>query len=650
MPVQRLPLDRRPAPIVPAHTPGWSSMLTLATSVVAIAGLYFGRSVLIPITLSVLLSFLLAPLVEVLHRIRVPNFIAATLAVALALGVVLATGGLIGSQVAELAGQVPRYASTIETKIETAQQFAASRFDAIVSRIGHPFHFDQPQQHASDGTAAPSHGNAEPKPIPVEVHQPASDAMQIAKQIVEPLIDPLAALAIVFVVSTFILAQRDDLRDRIIRLFGAADLHRTTIAMDETARRLSRYFLAQLAINLSFGAIIGTVLYFIGLPSPVLWGIIAMLLRFLPYIGSPLAAVVPVLLAAAVSPGWGTVVWTVALFAGLEPIMGQVVEPLVYGRSTGMSPFAVVVAAIFWTWLWGPIGLVLSTPLTLCFMVLGRHIERLEFLDILLGDRPPLRPDESFYQRMLAGDPDEAREQAEQFLKEGSLSEYYDQVAVPGLQRATIDASRGALPAPQVERVLGSAYALIEDLVDEAKPDESAAEAWQVERDVVLCIAGRGPLDEAAARMLCQLLGERGIAAHAVAHRAVSRIELPTLEARNAPMVCLCYLDLEGGVSHVRYLLRRLRRVLPDLPIMVGLWPAGASALQDERMRTAVGADQYVASLQEAVEACVGMIKRAEATAAPLARIEVEPETQPPPEPRPTLRPHEQPQPQPQLP
>jgi hypothetical protein len=436
--------------------------------------------------------------------------------------------------------------------------------------------------------------------------------MQIAKQIVEPLIDPLAALAIVFVVSTFILAQRDDLRDRIIRLFGAADLHRTTVAMDETARRLSRYFLAQLAINLSFGVIIALILYFLALPSPLLWGIIAMLLRFLPYIGSPLAAVMPVLLAAATSPSWTLAIATAALFAVLEAIMGQVVEPLVYGRSTGMSALAVVVAAIFWTWLWGPIGLILSTPLTLCFMVLGRHVERLEFLDILLGDRPALRPEESFYQRMLAGDPDDAREQAEQFLKDDSLVVYYDQVAVPGLQRATADALRGALAGEQVERVLESAFALIEDLVDEAQPDAPSTESWQADRGTVLCIAGRGPMDEAAARMLAQLLGERGIAARVVPHRAVSRSELAALQLRDTAMLCLCYLDLEGGVSHVRYLLRRLRRILPDLPILVGLWPAGALPMQDERMRAAIGADQYVASMHEAVQACLGVVQQAE--------------------------------------
>jgi len=598
-------LQRRPAPIPAAQTPGTSGLLLLATSVVIVAGLYLGRSVLIPITLAILLSFLLAPLVEALERIRVPNALAALLAVVLALGVIVGIGGLIGSQVADLAGQVPQYASTIEIKVTAVQNFISSRFDAVMRDIAHPFGI-APARHAAAGApASQAPAGTGPQPVPVEVHAPPTGALTIAQKIVEPLIDPLASLAIVFIVSTFILAQREDLRDRVIRLFGASDLHRTTIAMDETARRLSRYFLAQLAINVSFGTVIGTALYFIGLPTPMLWGIIAMLLRFLPYIGSPLAALLPTLLAAATSPGWTEVACTVALFGGLEAITGQVIEPLVYGRSTGLSPIAVVVAAIFWTWIWGPIGLILSTPLTLCVMILGRHVERLEFLDILLGDRPALQPDESFYQRMLAGDPDEAREQAEAFLREGSLARYYDEVAVPGLQRAAIDAGRGALAGEQLERVRESAFALIEDLVDEADLASAAADAWPADRGFVLCIAGRGPMDEAAARMLAQLLGERGIGARVVPHRAVSRAEVASLPARNVAVQCLCYLDLGGGISHVRYSLRRLRHAVPDRPILVGLWPADAPVIQDERTRAAIGADRYVRTLQEAVDACL---------------------------------------------
>jgi predicted PurR-regulated permease PerM len=199
-----------------------------------------------------------------------------------------------------------------------------------------------------------------------------------------PVLHPLATLAIVFVVAVFILIQRDDLRDRIVRLFGTRDLHRTTLAMDDAARRLSRYFLVQLGINACFGLVVAIGLYFIGLPSPLLWGTIAALMRFVPYIGSYVAAGAPILLAAAVEPGWSKALWVGALFLVTEPIIGQLVEPMLYGRSTGLSPLSVVISAIFWGWLWGPVGLIISTPLTLCFVVLGRHVEQFEFLNVLL--------------------------------------------------------------------------------------------------------------------------------------------------------------------------------------------------------------------------------------------------------------------------
>ncbi|MFC7610555.1 AI-2E family transporter [Teichococcus aestuarii] len=234
------------------------------------------------------------------------------------------------------------------------------------------------------------------------------------------------------VVTVFILVQREDLRDRLIRLFGSTDLHRTTVAMDDAAYRLSRFFLAQLSINLGFGAVIAAGLLLIGVPSPLLWGLLAALLRFVPYVGAVLGAVLPIGVAAAVDPGWSMALWTAVLFLAIEPLIAHVVEPLAYGHSTGMSPVSVVVAAIFWSWIWGPIGLIIATPLTLCLVVLGRHVDRLEFLDVLLGDRPALTPVENFYQRALAGDPDEVQEQAELLLRERSLCSYYDEVALKG--------------------------------------------------------------------------------------------------------------------------------------------------------------------------------------------------------------------------
>ena len=309
---------------------------------------------------------------------------------------------------------------------------------------------------------------------------------------------------------------------------------------------------------------------------------------------------------------------------------------MLYGRSTGLSPFSVVVAATFWTWLWGPIGLILSTPLTLCLVVLGRHVERLEFLDVLLGDRPALTPVESFYQRMLAGDPDEAQDQAELLLKTRPLSTYYDEVALKGLQLAANDAARSVLSPGQIERVREASFDLIEELAEHADrdPNPEAMEAEvavpsRAEQDVptqpalrddiaaaplpavwrgaapVLCIAGRGPLDEPVAAMLAQLLGKHGLGARVVPHDAVSRSTIGRLEVEGVAMLCISYLHLEGSLSHLRYLIRRLRQRVPGVPVMVGLWPAEAEVLRDDRLRCALGAEYYASSLREAVEACL---------------------------------------------
>ena len=270
---------------------------------------------------------------------------------------------------------------------------------------------------------------------------------------ISPLLHPLATTGIIIIFVIFILLQREDLRNRLIRLAGSHDLQRTTAALDDAAARLSRLFLIQLLLNGTFGIVIGIGLWIIGTPSAMLWGILAAVLRFVPYIGAVIAAAFPLALAVAVDPGWSMLLWTLALFLVVEPVVGQVVEPMVYGHSTGLSPVAVVVSATFWTALWGPIGLVLATPLTVCLVVLGRHVDRLEFLDVMFGDRPALSPPEIFYQRMLADDPTEAAEKAEEFLKERSLSSYYDEVALKGLQLAQADAERGALDQERLTKI-----------------------------------------------------------------------------------------------------------------------------------------------------------------------------------------------------
>src|SRR4051812_45389171 len=422
-------------------------------AVIIVAVLYMGREVFVPVALAILLSFVLAPPVNFLQRMRVPRGIAVVGVVLFAFAIIFGLGSLIAAQLNRLAGDLPRYQTTIEGKIQSVRGVAGGtstleRAAGMLQDLGKEL--DKPKA----GTPADLPSNPKPvTPVPVEVHQPDPSALESLRSLIAPLVSPLATTGIIVIFVIFIPLQREDLRNRLIRLAGSHDLQRTTAALDDAASRLSRLFLIQLLLNGSFGVIIGLGLWLIGVPSAILWGILAAILRFVPYIGAAIAAAFPLALAVAVDPTWTMLLWTVALFVVVEPVVGHVLEPMVYGHSTGLSPVAVVASATFWTALWGPIGLVLATPLTVCLVVLGRHVERLEFLDVMFGDRPALSPPEIFYQRMLAGDPTEASAKAEEFLKERSLSSYYDEVALRGLQLAQADAERGALDPDRLAKI-----------------------------------------------------------------------------------------------------------------------------------------------------------------------------------------------------
>ncbi len=614
---QREPADTEVAQATPAEGADLASLLGLAVGVVVVAALYLARDVLVPIMLAVLLSFVLAPIVSVLRRTQMPRPLAVIIAVLLALGVIAALASVIGSQVSSLVSNVPTYAAAVQTKIARLRDTTVGRLPAAIDRLERQLDrvsaspVPPPRRGAAVGSAT--------RPMQVEVRAPPQTPLQAVRSILGPVVGPLETTLIVLIVAIFILLQREDLRDRMIRLFGSKDLHRTTTAMDDAAGRLSRYFLAQLALNAGFGTAIATGLFLLDVPSPLLWGILAGLLRFVPYIGAFLAAIPPVVLAAATGPDWTVAIGVVLLFVIGESIWGYVIEPLVYGHSTGLSPAAVIIAAIFWTWLWGPVGLVLSTPLTLLLVVLGRHFDRLEFLDVLLGDRPALSPVETFYQRLLAGHHDDVLEQAELMLDDRPLTAYYDDVAVPGLRIAARDAARGVLRDGKLTRVRKLASALLADLAEhtdgvasvdgcavqltpaEPRPAKARRGAARVPppaapAGTILCIAGRGPFDGSAAAMLAQLLSRRGVDVRTVEHAAASRERVDELSLDGIKLVCVCALDTAGVPPWLRYMLRRLRARSGDTPILVMFWPGS-----DPQEREAVAADLYAASLAEAV-------------------------------------------------
>jgi predicted PurR-regulated permease PerM len=606
----------------------------MAVTVVVIAALYFGREVFVPLALAILLSFVLGPVVLKLRRLNLGRIPAVIVTVLLAFVVIFALGGVIANQATTLAENLTRYQYNIAEKIDALRgmttegeggilQRAANALGNLRNEIVKSPPAPPPATIPSTAPAAPS--PPPPKPLLVEVHQPDPGPLQIIQKVVGPLLGPLATSAIVIVFVIFFLSQREDLRDRFIRLAGYRDLRRTTEALDDATRRLSRYLLTQLAINAGFGVVIGFGLWIIGVPNPVLWGVFGMLLRFVPYIGAILAALFPAALAIAVAPGWSMLVWTVLLFAVIEPFTGSVVEPWLYGRHTGISAVAIIVAAAFWTWLWGPVGLLLSTPLTVCLVVVGRHVDQLKFLDILLGDRPALAPEEGFYQRVLAGDPDEAALQAEALLKSRPLSAYYDEVAMKGLALAQLDMNRGGLDHDRRVQIKEAVDAVIDNLSDYPDsvpppqggkvPEQGAAApsdeprvspAWR--DNAVLCVAGRGSLDEATAAMLAQLLNKHGIGASITPAAAASVANLHRLDTAGVKLAFLCYLE-PGGYSNARYLVRRLRRRLPHAKIVIGFWNLAGGDEVREEARAATGADVVVTSLREAVEHALVLAK-----------------------------------------
>ena len=601
--------------LLPARRPSGfvgvsSSLTTVLMAVVVVSALYFGREVLVPIALAVLMSFVLAPLVRLLQRWFVPRIVAVAIVVLIAFGAVFSLGSLMVSQVNQLAGDLPRYQSTLREKIHSLRAAAAATgtlerasevLQDLSSELDKPNRTTTPRLGADSTTVA--------KPIPVEVRQPDPGALQTLVALISPLIHPLATTGIVVIFVIFILMQMQDLRNRLVRLAGSQDLQRTTAAIDDAGQRLSRLFLTQLGLNAGFGLVIGTGLWLIGVPSAALWGMLACVLRFVPYIGAAISAILPLILAAAVGPDWTLVLWTAALFLVVEPLVGHVLEPILFSHGTGLSPVAVIASATFWTWLWGPIGLILATPLTICVVVLGRYVDRLKFLDVMFGDEPALTPAELVYQRMLARDPVEAAEQARNFLKQKPLLAYYDEVLVPGLRLAQADAERGLLDDERTLRIRDAVAEIIDDLsthedkVEPAAPDEPASEEegplakineteeslkkdatnlpeqWRT-RQPVLCIPGLGLLDEAVALMVAQLIERDGIGARVEQADALSVSRIFSLDTKDVALVCLCYVE-SATSAQVRYALRRLRRKAPDAFILVTM--LGASNATDAR-------------------------------------------------------------------
>ncbi|WP_233888536.1 AI-2E family transporter [Paraburkholderia flagellata] len=605
------------AKVAPADSPNVRQLTSLITAVVVVGALDIGREVLIPITLAVLLSFLLAPLVELLRRIRLGRVPSVVIAVAIALAAMGGTGSLIGAQVAQLAGELPQYQVAIEQKIERVQEATIGRADELLGRASKLLNRGVPPR---EGSAARTSGLPKPfdgAPTPVAIQKSPTSSISLVPQFLSSVASPVVTAGIVLVVTIFVLLQREDLRDRLIRLFGSRDLHRTTTAMDEAASRLSRYFLAQFGVNLGVGLVVALGLVIIGVPGAVLFGVLTALLRFVPYVGTWIGALLALSLAAT-GPDWSMLLWTVALFGVTDLVASQVIEPVLYGHHSGLSPVAVIVAAIFWSWIWGPLGLVLSTPLTLCLVILGRHVEKLAFFEVLLGDRPPLAASANFYQRILADDPDEALKQAEQLMAEMSLVDYYDTVMLEGLQLAHADMMRGVILPEQLGRIKEALADLIDEFedIDEAvnpslaahvnqpvsrmpamhpeSPTTTASFGIQTSRDAnVLCIAGRGGLDDIVAIATIQLLGREGIPARQSTYAQFSRQRSEEVDLSATTAILVVSLDARESTAYLRVLLRRLHQRAPEATLVLGFTSDTAQDTSEQRAGVAMAASSF---------------------------------------------------------
>jgi predicted PurR-regulated permease PerM len=598
-----------------------SRLLTLIAIVVVIVGLYFGRQVLIPLALAVVLAFLLTPVVGWVEKCRVGRVPAVLFVLVLAFSLVSSLGWIVTGQLMDIVDQFPSYKSNIHAKIQELRVPDGNRLKNASNTVTELSNeLSAASESAVDKKAAKTAGS---RPIPVQMTQAPSSAPQYLRAIIGPLTGVLETSAMVIVFALFMLIKREDLRNRVIRLAGQGQLNVVTQALDDGSRRLSRYLLLQFLVNTAYGVIFGSGAYWIGIPHALLWGVLACLLRFVPYVGAPIAAAFPMVMALAVFPSWHEAALIFGLFVVLELIVSNLIEPWLYGAHTGISSLAILVAAMFWAILWGPVGLILSTPLTVFLILIGRYVPQLSFLEVLLGDEPVLPVEAHFYQRLLALDQDEPRDITENYLKEKPIGSLYDSVLIPALILSEQDRHLNQLDEATNSFVSQNTRELIDELGERSFDDapmfsNGAGNEDSVNNDPlkrtdasrtallglrVVCIPTADEADELVGLMAAQLLGRLGCDAHCLP--ATPRANLLNELATYTPQVAIVSALPPFAVGQARSLCKRLRQRQPDLKILLGLWnfEGGATAAQS-RVGPGV-ADIVVTSLEQAVSVLV---------------------------------------------
>ena len=580
-----------------------NSTRMLASIAVVVTALYLAKGLLVPLTLAVLLSFLLSPVCDWLERHKLPRIPAVFVTAFLGFAALGLLTWIAVVQMTELAPRMPEYQANLEARLHSVNAHAIAALSKV-TRAGREIGETVPE---SAGEPVPQ-GTHE-LPFAVRVLSSPASPLEVFGQVFVTVLGGLGSTGLVIVLVVFFLIRRDDLRDRFIRLIGKDQVNVTTRMLEDAGTRVTRYLSMLLFVNATYGAAVGVGLFLIGLPNAVLWGILATTLRFIPYLGPWIAAVMPISLALAISPGWMTPVLTIGLFVMLELFSNNVMEPWLYGKSTGVSVVAVLVAAVFWTWLWGVVGLLLATPLTVCLLVIGKHVPQLSFLDILLGNEPVFEPAKRVYQRLVAGDQEEAAELVEDSCEHQPLVEVYDLMLISALASSEIDWRRGEFNKDRHQYILQSVKEIIQEQGDRqqeltarelagiehrnhADGDAHPAVATDRPRIGVLCLPARGEADEIAGRMLTQVveMPDCPVEVAPVAAAVGELIEL--VQQRNPRVVCISALP-PAAVIHARTLCRRLRGRFPAANLVVGLWHAQHN-LDKAKERIGCGADVHV--------------------------------------------------------
>jgi len=582
-----------------------------------IASLYFAREILIPLAFAFILTFVLSPVVALLQRSRIGRAPSVAVTVLVTMAVTACVGWIIAIQLVNVAEELPKYAQNIHTKMEALRiptkgplGLAVNSLKEIARELsspGAPSPDPSPAPQNRKQRTAPSTPGL---PMPVQIVQPPANGLDYLRNLVQPVLRPLGLTGLVLIFTVFMLIKRFDLSHRLLRLVGVGQINIMTQALDDAAQRVSRYLLMQFLVNAGFGTLFGFGLYCIGVPNPALWGVVAGILRIVPYVGTMVAALLPIALSLAAFDSWLPPLLVFLLFAGLETIIANFVEPWLYGANTGISSLALLVAAVFWTILWGPAGLILSTPLTVCVVVLGRYVPQLSFLHILLGDEAVLGAEAQVYQRLLAMDQPEAHAVVERFLKEKPLVELYDSVLIPALSLAEQDRHKGAIDKTREEFLFISINDLIAELSeyqmahDSSPAEDASAEPGPAEclSARIICLPANDRADEVTAAMLAQILEQAGHAALCLPITNASLLEmLALLDITQDDVICISALP-PYAFSPARTMCKLIRERFPKLKVVVGVWGFGGDTEKAKARFERTQPDRLLTSLAQAVE------------------------------------------------